>query len=266
MRGIVALFRLRFMVNLQYKAAALANVFTQLFFGFVMVMVYEAFFNSTSVAMPMTFEQTVTYIWLGQGLLALIPWSGDREVQAMIRKGDVAYELVRPVNLYWFWYSRLLALRIAPMILRSIPLFLVASQLIPEELRVKPPVDLEHFLVFLLTMVGAVFLGGALSNLITISTLFTIGDGMDRFFPALVIFFSGLVVPLSFFPDWSQPIFRYLPFSGLMDTPYKLYMGIYPLDTVPFALLHQLFWTALLVVLGQWMMRKADKRIVVQGG
>lgn len=266
MRGLISLFKLRFMLNLQYRAAALAGVFTQIFFGLVMVMIYDAFFEQATATMPMTLGQTITYIWLGQGLLALIPWNGDREVQGLIRNGDVAYELVRPMALYDYWYFKIMAQRIAPTLLRSIPLFLFVNLLMPDIYKMVGPATGLHFLMFVIVVVGSIFLSCALSNIITITTLFAIGDGMDRLFPAIVMFFSGLVIPLSFFPDWLQPVLRILPFSGLMDTPYKLYLGLYDTSAVGAALLHQLVWTVLLVLLGKLMILKASHRIVVQGG
>lgn len=266
MKGLIALFRMRLSVGLQYRAAAFAGVFTQIFFGLVMVMTYTAFFDSTTLEMPMTLPQTITYIWLGQGMFSLIPWSPDREVQQMIRQGDVAYEFVRPLNLYWYWFFRITAVRLSAFILRSVPLFIFAGFLLPEGMAMGRPQDMGHFIAFVLTMVGAVILGSASCNMATISTLFTIGDGMDRFYPAVITFFSGLTIPLAFFPDWLQPFMTFQPFSGLMDTPYKLYLGIYDAGMVYRLLGHQLLWTVTFVVMGQWMLKRASKRIVVQGG
>ena len=39
-------FKLRFITSLQYRAAALAGISTQFFFGFVFIMVYVAFYES----------------------------------------------------------------------------------------------------------------------------------------------------------------------------------------------------------------------------
>src|SRR5262249_55803566 len=81
----------RFRMLLQYRAAALAGLWTQIFFGFVLLGVYEAFY-SASTAQPMTFDQIVSYVWLGQALLAMLPWNSDPEWRDMVRSGSVAYE------------------------------------------------------------------------------------------------------------------------------------------------------------------------------
>ena len=42
----------------------------------------------------------VTYVWLGQAFLLLTMLTIDGDLHAMIRTGNVAYELLRPVDLY----------------------------------------------------------------------------------------------------------------------------------------------------------------------
>jgi hypothetical protein len=103
-----AILSARFRMLLQYRAAALAGLWTQIFFGLVLLMIYEAFYRSTMLRQPMTFAEIVTYVWLGQALLAMLPWNADAEIRAMIRSGAVAYELCRPIDLYslWSWLGR----------------------------------------------------------------------------------------------------------------------------------------------------------------
>lgn len=266
MRWMIAVFKIRWRQMVNYRVAALAGVGTQLFFGFVMVMIYDRFFQSTQSVMPMTFTQTVTYIWLGQGLLGLLPWNGDREIQGMIRTGDFVYELIRPINLYFYWYAKIMAQRLGGTLLRAIPLFLVVNLMLPRYYKMTLSAGFPAFIMFLCSMCIAVLLGAAISNLITLSVLFTIGDGIDRLLPAIVTFFSGMVIPLSFFPEWSQTLFKLLPFSGLLDTPYKFYLGIYTVhDFFKFAVL-QGSWVVILIAAGNGLVYFASRRTVVQGG
>jgi ABC-2 type transport system permease protein len=269
MKGLMAIFKIRMRQILSYRAAAIAGIGTQFFFGFVMVMIYESFYRSSqgeSVNLPMTLQQTITYIWLGQGLLSLLPWNGDREIQGMIRTGDYAYELVRPVNMYFYWYARILAQRIGGTLIRAVPLFVGVNILFAKELHMQGPDSLVAFVFFIGFMLIAVLLGAAISNIITLMVLFTIGDGVDRLLPAVVTLFSGMVIPLSFFPEWSQPVFRFLPFSGLVDSPYKFYLGIYGIQEFGPIMLQQCLWLTALILLGLGLLGRASRRIIVQGG
>ncbi|MGC2275369.1 MAG: hypothetical protein WA571_05095, partial [Candidatus Binatus sp.] len=76
-RPYLTVFRMRFVLMLQYRAAAVAGFGTQCWWGFIKVMVFAAFFRSSSAHQPMNFAQAVTYVWLGQAFLALLPWLAD---------------------------------------------------------------------------------------------------------------------------------------------------------------------------------------------
>ena len=55
MKGYQALIAARFRVLLQYRAAAVAGIGTQLFFGLIRVMIFQAFYRSSSHAQPMSY-------------------------------------------------------------------------------------------------------------------------------------------------------------------------------------------------------------------
>ena len=76
----LAVLGARFRMMLQYRAAAFAGFVTQLFWGAIKIMVLAAFFALAPDASTMTLAQAVTYVWLGQALLALQPWNVDAEM------------------------------------------------------------------------------------------------------------------------------------------------------------------------------------------
>ena len=266
-----ALLSARYRMLLQYRAAAIAGAGTQFFWGFIRIMILLAFYRSSSAEAPMQFADVVTYVWLGQALLALLPWNHDPELERQIRSGDVAYELVRPLDLYAFWAMRILATRIAATSLRAVPIVVVAGVVLPllgfESWRLAAPDSTASAALFLLSMTVAVGLGCALSMLVHISMMWTIsGDGLVRLMPALVTVFSGMVIPLPLFPDWSQPLLAALPFRGLADVPYRIYSGDIPVAEgfAPIALCA--LWLVALVVVGRALLARGQRALVVQGG
>jgi len=248
---------------LQYRAAAVAGFGTQLFWGLIMVMIYEAFYRSTTVRQPMELGQVVTYVWLGQSFLAMLPWNVDSEIRGMVRQGAVAYELLRPVDLFNLWYSRAVATRTAPTLLRSAPMFITAMLFFG----MQPPDSIASGFAWAAAMIGALMLGCAISTILNISLLWTISsEGVSRIVPALVLIFSGGIIPLPLFPDWAQQTLRVLPFAGLADFPYRLYVGNIPPDRVLFVLAHQVAWTIAFVALGRAILSRGVRIMVVQGG
>jgi ABC-2 type transport system permease protein len=112
-----------------------------------------------------------------------------------------------------------------------------------------------------------VVLSCAITTLTSISMLWTIsGEGIARLIGTCATIFSGAIIPLPLFPDWAQPVLNALPFRGLMDIPFRLYIGGVPAGQVVPWLGHQLAWSAALVLLGRWILSRGVRHLVVQGG
>ncbi len=270
MKPYLAIFSARFRTMLQYRAAAFAGLWTQIFFGLVMIMVYEAFYRSTDRPQPMTFPQVVSYVWLGQALLALLPWNVDAEVKAMVRSGAVAYELSKPLDLYNLWFVRAMAWRTAPTILRAVPMAILAMFALPliglGEWRLRAP-TLESGMAFAGAMVCTLLLSCALTTLTNVTLMWTVSaDGTVAMLTTLVMLFSGMIIPLPLFPDWAQPALQAMPFAGLVDLPYRVYVGNLAPNSILAVIVRQLLWTAALVLFGRWLLARGLRRVVVQGG
>lgn len=107
LRPYRAAFASRFLVMLQYRAAAWAGFITQCWWGGLKAMVMAAFYGgAAAAAAPLSLAQAITYTWLAQGLFALLPWSADPELAQSVRTGAVAYDRLRPVDAYALWFAR----------------------------------------------------------------------------------------------------------------------------------------------------------------
>ena len=134
-RPYAAAFSSRFLQMLQYRAAALAGFATQCWWGGIKVMVLAAFYagasGSAGGAAAMPLAQAITYTWIAQGLLALLPWAGDPEVAQAVRTGSVAYDRLRPVDAYGFWFARTAGWIAARMLPRLGLMLCFAALLLP---------------------------------------------------------------------------------------------------------------------------------------
>lgn len=261
----------RYRTLLQYRAAAIAGFVTQLFWGGINIMVLMAFFAVSNDEQPMTLAQVVSYIWLGQALLGMLPWNVDKEIESMILNGDIAYELVRPLDLYNFWFCRTIALRTATTTLRSIPMLVFAMALLPalgfSDWALQLPASGAAFCVFLVSLTLALMLATGFTMLMHVVLVYTIsGEGLNRILPSFTIILSGNMLPLPLYPDWLQPFFNAQPFRGLVDVPFRIYTGNIEATLAGPDLLHQLVWSLLFIVVGRLMLRRSMHRVVVHGG
>ncbi len=263
MRPYLAVLDARFRALLQYRAAALAGLVTQVFWGFVRVMIFTAFYASTDAPQPMTLPEVITYVWLTQAVLRLLPWRPDAEIEQLIRDGNVAYELMRPVDVYGLWYARAVALRTAPVLLRSVPMLIPAYLVFG----MGPPASLGAGLAFTISIFAAAALSAAITTLLSVSMLMTIsGRGVHVLTISVVNLMSGAIVPLPLLPGWLQPVLEVLPFRGLLDTPFRLYLGHVAPEAALGPIAHQLLWTVGLMLLGRALLQRALGSVVVQGG
>lgn len=266
MKAYLSIIKIRFNLLLQYRVAAIAGVVTQFFFGMIMVMVLYGFYSSSTGEMPIDYNVAITYIWIGQAMLGMLPWNGDSEIQNLIRTGNVTYELLRPMNLYNYWFARSFALRTAPTLLKSIPLFIIVL-LLPKDLRMELPQNSLSFLGWIITTFGALVISCSITNIINITTLYSLsGDGIQRLLSAIVTLFSGMIVPLPLFPDKLKQLINILPFSGLVNIPAGFYTGEIEFEQLPRYLGFQILWAIIIYILGQWILNKKIKDLVVQGG
>lgn len=266
MSTYLSFFRMRFLTLVQYRAAAAAGIATQWAFGMMKVLVLYAFYRSADAAQPMEFAQAASYVWLGQAMLGTLPWNEDGEIMNSVLTGQVAYELTRPLDIYFMWYARTLALRTAPTILRALPQFIIALFLVPAPYSMQAP-GLTAFFAWIPAMLCGVFLASAVTNFVHVTVLWTIrGEGVRRFMPMLVMIFSGMIVPLRLLPDWAQALARLQPFAGLMDLPAQIFCGTLAPKSVLWVAAVQIFWTAVFVLLGRALTRSGIRRVTVAGG
>jgi len=267
MRAYTAIFRIRFVNALQYRAAAVAGLVTQFAFGFMFISMYLAFYRTNPSAFPMEISQVVSYIWIQQAFLTmLVTWFFEGDIFEAIRSGQIAYELARPVSLYGKWFCQCVASRMARSVLRCFPVIIVAF-LLPEPYRLILPPDAMQLMLFLVSSVLTLGVVVSFSMLIYTATFYTMSPfGIRLIGAVLADFLAGQVIPLPFFPDSFRQIAELLPFAAMQNMPLRIYSGnILGTDAV-FGIILQIFWLVVLVVLGKMWMQTTLKKVVVQGG
>lgn len=267
MNAYLSIFKLRIALGLQYRTAAWAGVATQFFWGFIMIMVFQAFYSHSATLPPISLSQLVTYIWLQQAFLTFIMlWFRDNELFQLITTGNLAYELCRPTELYGFWFAKLLAMRLSAAALRCLPILVVAS-LLPEPYRLSLPPDPLTVPLFLLALALGLLVLVAISMLIYISVFVTLSPmGSLLMFGVVGEFFAGMVIPIPLMPDWLQQAAYLLPFRWTADFPFRVYAGHIPKPEAAFGIMVQLLWLTVLWKLGTTLMNRALRKITVQGG
>jgi ABC-2 type transport system permease protein len=82
----------------------------------------------------------------------------------------------------------------------------------------------------------------------------------------LLELFSGLLLPISFFPHYAQTILGVLPFEYISYIPMLIYLGELRGAKLAEAISIQMFWVVVLFGIGDALWRWATHQVVIQGG
>ena len=261
-RPYFTVFRLRALMETQYRAAALGGLVTQVFFGLVYIFLYTALYAGES---PDMLRDTITYVWLQQMFFRMM-FSTDGELSNLILSGGVAYMLVRPVDQHRFWVCRDVGGRLVGALMRLIPM-LAVQFILPAELRMALPDGPLSFLQFMASLlIGCVCLCELMS--ITDAVVMQTLDkrGISAILSLTMLTFSGNVIPLPLFPDALQTLIRYQPFAQALDAPIRMYQQCASLPQWALTVAVQLGWILVLRAVSRAMWQKRLNNMIVQGG
>ena len=252
----LSVFAGRFQLMLQYRAAALAGFATQCWFGVIRILIFAAFYAGGAAHQPMSLRYAIDYTWLGQAFLVFLPWNADPDVTDMVRTGAVAYERLRPVDTYAWWFMRAMAWSVARVAPRAALMVAFAGIAMPlvglGAWALAPPPTWAAAGLFAVSAVGMVLLSAAITLLINVIIVATMTDrGANILAQSVVNLFSGLVLPLAFFPDTLRPWLRAQPFAGLVDIPFSIYFGGLTGWSAAGSIALQFGWVVVLVLLGR---------------
>ena len=271
MRTYLALFSVEFQQYLQYRVAAIAGAATNIAFGFFRLFLLTAFYRSSAAPQPMELPDLYSYIWFGQVMFSVMPITGILGPDAEeIRTGAVAYRLTRPISVFGFYYARVLGRRVTALCTRSAIQVLVLVLVFPilglSRYGMNPP-DLSLLPLLILSLLIALLLSGAIHTFIYMTGFWTISTrGSATVAYAIIALFSGLLVPIVFFPPAVRVFATILPFRGLYDIPARLYNGTFSVREAVFGLCHQILWLAIIVPAGVALARRGTARLEVAGG
>ncbi len=269
MKAYFSILRQQMIGQMQYRAGFWAGMSTHIFWGVARAAILVAFYVYGQGEAGITMQQAVSMVWLQQLAGVLVPgWNtnADAALYNQLRTGDVAYELLRPLDAYTHWYVRSIAGRIGTFLLELVPI-LGIGLLVPEPWGLGAPVSPLHALACLITLLSGLFTSCAMILLSYAMVLdVRVGDAPSRMAVTVAQILSGLYLPLQLWPEAMQTFLYYQPFAGMLDLPVRLYVGAQPLARAGEIVLLQAFWTAVFVLTGRAWIGRSFKKLVIQGG
>ena len=263
MRLYLELVKLSFQRTLTYRAAMLAGLATNLFFGLLRAAVMVALYGARTDVSGITLQDAITFTGISQAIIAYLSLFSWFELMNEIRTGDIGSELLRPFSLFGFWMARDAGRALSNLLLRGVTLVVAYALLF----HITFPTSPEQWAALIVALVLAWAVSFAWRFLVNLAAFWsTEARGIARFAFGLSMFLSGFLMPLRFFPDWFITLCNLTPFPAMVTTVIEVYLGVLSGPALVQALIVQAVWFFILAGLGHLLMRAGVRRLVIQGG
>jgi ABC-2 type transport system permease protein len=257
------LSKLSFRKQFSYRAANLAGLATNFFFGLLRASLMIALFQAQGEVAGISLQEAITYTGLTQAIIAYLSLFHWWEVIHAVRSGDIASDLLKPIDYFTFWLAQDMGRALANLIVRGITMMLAYALFF----KLAMPKTFVHWLWFVLTLVLSLRLSFAWRFLINLTAFWTPdARGIGRVGFSLSWFLSGFLMPLRFFPPWFQTLCRFTPFPSMVNAIVEVYLGVLDGPELFWTLGQQILWIIILFSACRLVMRAGVRKLVIQGG
>lgn len=252
-----------------YKFSALGWLLGDFVSIIILYYLWQAIFQNspTDTINGMSFKDMISYLIFARVASTLIFSSSSFwNIGFDIYEGNIAISLIRPINYRYRLLASSFGNFLSTSILMFIPLFVIALVILNQGLGIELPLW-YHLVFFLISAVLSFIIVDSLNFLIGEISIFTNAlFGLMIIKNIILAFFSGSLLPSSFFPDWLNSILRFLPFQSMVEKPIMILMGRMSLEEIGFSLLIQMMWVFILSVLCNASFNVLKKHVVSVGG
>jgi ABC-2 type transport system permease protein len=255
--------RVGFVNALAYRLRYFTGIVTYFIYVSVYYFIWKAIYEHSPSIEGFDFSHLLTYVAVGWIIRSFYFSNIDQEIAYQVMEGRLAMDLIKPVNLQLMYVARAAGESVFRLGMLTAPTAVVLFLVFP----LRGAASIPH---------GAAFVASVLLSFLIVAAInFVVGTfalrlksilGLLRAKFFLLELFSGLLLPISFFPQVFQKIFSVLPFEYISYVPLLIYLGKLKGTEVLRALLLQLFWVAVLLALGDGMWRWSSRKITIQGG
>ncbi|SHK92819.1 ABC transporter permease [Actinacidiphila paucisporea] len=249
-----------------YRVATAAGVFTNTVFGLIISYSYIALWDQRPHLGGYTEAQALTYVWVGQGLLAAMAQMGggfETEMMERINSGAIAVDLYRPADLQGWWLAADLGRAAFQLLGRGVVPIACGALVFDLALPASPLV----WLLFAAAVALGTVVSFAIRFLVGLSAFWLLdGAGVVQMTWIVGLFFSGMLLPLNAFPGALGDIAQALPWSAMLQVPADVLLQRRHGADALLALAFEAGWAAVLLAAGRLLQGVATRRVVVHGG
>lgn len=192
----------------------------------------------------------------------LLSWYSESAISRKIVSGEVALDLVKPLN---FGRARL-AETLGASLFEAVVIILISSVLIVT-LKIRIPSRTVNWIAYVGFVVMGVLIKFYIVYIFSLFTFFTAAyEGIVWTRTAITRLFSGGLLPLSFFPEYIQAVFDKLPFKYIVAVPADIFLGRIALGEMGRVFLAEVMWIIVLFVIAETLFKICIRKVTIYGG
>jgi ABC-2 type transport system permease protein len=262
----VTLARAGFRRYSTYRQATAAAVFTNSVFGFLRCYVLLAAVHTSATGAVAGYDarQLATYCWASQGLIGVVQLWGWTELADRVRTGDVVSDLLRPVHpVVAYLAVDFGRAGIAALTRFAVPL-VVGAIFFPLYL----PRSSGTYPLFVVSVLVAIVVSFGARYLINATAYWLLETrGVTMFWTFAITVLAGLVFPLHFLPGWlTWTLWVATPFPSMLQAPLDVLVERGGSADRLGIVAGQAAWAVAVLALAALVQRRAERRLVIQGG
>lgn len=227
---------------------------------------WKAVYSNTEIISGFSFKQMISYLLIAQIVKAFTAANADQIIGRRVaegKEGSVSSELIMPVSYQLYIFSTSLGQLLIDAFSRAVIVLSVGIIF----LGIQFPANPLAFLGFIASLFSALLIAFSFSYLWGLLYFWAQAFwGLNTAKTVLLDFFSGGLVPLTFFPGWFQSIANILPFKNIIYIPVSIYLERIPVDMIPKTILIQLIWAVIFWIVSGIVGKYAFKQLEVFGG
>lgn len=228
----------------------------------VYIFVWQAIYNQTGNAGGFTIEQMVTYYILVFSISSFVAWGVDEDMARSIRKGRINKELLNPISYFQYYFGINLG-EMAFALIIGISTLIICSIFWSITL----PVSILHFILFIFLILIGIPITFFIQMIVGTCGFYTNSIwGMQVLKKAVISILSGVIAPVTLFPEWFQNLSKILPFKELIYTPIEIWLGNISVNEIVYIIIKQVIWAIILYVVAKVFFNHAVKKITINGG
>lgn len=254
--------KISFQNNIAYRVETLVSIFNTVITIFVYVAIWTSIFKQQGSVNGYQLSSVTTHFVISLGL-STIYINMTSEVSWKVVSGDIANDLLRPINYFLLMLSKSVGTVLYRVLLQLLPAFIISFLI----LDIKLPSSFIHLILFLVSIVLGFLVYFMVDFMISITAFwFHRVFFMMQIKNALMIILSGAMLPIWFLPDTLRGIIKFAPFESIYFTPINIYLAHIPIGEIALAIGKQCFWIVGLYFVCIALWNSGIKKLVIQGG